>query len=500
MLGEDDFTRNINGPLLKNTSLARLVRSVNICLSTAISDPEFYPPSNRLGLFVASPVFSNDRFIGEIVFQIKPELLNYLTQDYTGLPSTGDVLLAKRYADKIIFTTPFRSRPEAIFNFQIDADSKTALPMKKATEGETGIGLGPDYRGKEVLARWSYIPRLRWGLVVKIDRDQAYQSIYRLRGLYISIFSILGLLLMSASFIITRHITDPVGKIRDGLKIIGEGNLNYRIDLDRKDELGELSDSVNSMTEDLKRSMASRLELEKIVAERTKEIRDARDSLIRSEKLAVIGKLASSIAHEIRNPLGVMKNTVYYINMLGLSDKYPEIKESLDILTQEITNSDRIISDLLEFSRVKKPALKPEKIDLILRDTLKRIKIDPGIEISLDLQDGAPEIDVDAFQIQQVFSNLIHNSLDALNKKGKLTVKTSLEGGFFNISFTDTGCGIPKEDLPKIFEPLFSTKAKGTGLELSICASIMEGLNGKIDVASTEGKGTTFIVRLPLKA
>lgn len=230
-----------------------------------------------------------------------------------------------------------------------------------------------------------------------------------------------------------------------------------------------------------------------------KELKDAQEAVIRSEKLSVIGQLASSVAHELRNPLGVMKNTVYYFNMLELSKKDAEVKENLDILSVEIEKSDKIISDLLDFARVKKPTLHLENINLIVKEVLNRVKIGPEIKVVTDLEDTLPDIEVDAVQIQQVFYNIATNAIQAMEKGGRLTIKTVLKGSFLEVSFVDTGSGISKENLTKIFDPLFSTKTHGTGLGLSVCSSLIEGHGGKIEIESEIGKGTTFMVKLPTK-
>ena len=260
-----------------------------------------------------------------------------------------------------------------------------------------------------------------------------------------------------------------------------------------------LEKAVEERTKELTESQTAMLYMIEDLNRQTKEIKDAQDRIVRSEKLAAIGQLASSVAHELRNPLGVMKNAIYYFNMLGLGKDNAEVKENLDILSKEIENSDKIISDLLEFARIKKPTLRPEKINLIVKETLDRLRIGPDIKVATELKDPLPDIEVDALQIQQVFYNMTSNAIQAMDKGGRLKIKTGLKGDFLETSFSDTGSGISKEKLAKIFDPLFSTKAKGTGLGLSVCASIVEGHQGKIEVESEVGKGTTFTVRLPIK-
>ncbi|MCX5799670.1 MAG: CHASE3 domain-containing protein [Proteobacteria bacterium] len=230
------------------------------------------------------------------------------------------------------------------------------------------------------------------------------------------------------------------------------------------------------------------------------EFNNLQNKLLRSEKLAIVGKLAASVAHELRNPLGVMKNTTYYLNMLELTKDSPELKENLDVINHEIENSDRIIGDLLEFSRAKESVFLPENINVIVKEILDRLRVSPNIELVLELKDGLPQIEVDALQMHQVFYNLVKNATEAMEKGGKLTIRTGLkEGAFVEVSISDTGSGISKENIVKIFDPLFSTKTKGTGLGLSVCSSLIERHNGSIDVDSEVGKGTTFTVKLPIR-
>jgi signal transduction histidine kinase len=239
--------------------------------------------------------------------------------------------------------------------------------------------------------------------------------------------------------------------------------------------------------------------LEDKVRERTKELRDAQDRVVRSEKMAVVGQLASSVAHELRNPLGVMKNAIYYLNMLGLGKDNPDFRENLEIISSEIENSNKVIGDLLEFSRIKKPDLKREEINGIIKETLARVKVTAGIKIVAELGENLPPIQIDARQMQQVFYNLAFNAIQAMEKGGTLTISSYVaHDGTIAVAFKDTGCGISQEHLKKIFDPLFSTKAKGTGLGLSVVRMLTEGHEGKVEAESEAGKGSAFTVKLPI--
>ncbi|MBI5408295.1 MAG: hypothetical protein HZA14_02910 [Nitrospirae bacterium] len=234
------------------------------------------------------------------------------------------------------------------------------------------------------------------------------------------------------------------------------------------------------------------------------EYRETQEKLYRSEKLASIGKLAGAIGHDLRNPLGVIKNSVFFLNLkLGEGGADEKVKKHIGIIEKEVETSTRIIEDILSFARVKMPELKAEDIGSLLKDSLYRIPVPEDIKVIKEIAEDLPPAMIDRGQIDQVFSNLILNAYQAMADGGTLKIKAKVNPTIvgkdreLEISFEDTGMGIPPEVLPKIFEPLFTTKVKGTGLGLSICHSIIEGHKGRLEVESTVGKGTTFRVRLP---
>lgn len=249
----------------------------------------------------------------------------------------------------------------------------------------------------------------------------------------------------------------------------------------------------------------SKGELEERTAELERsslELRRTQERLIRSEKLAAIGQLAAGVAHELRNPLGVMKNSAYYlrekIGKSGLMEKEPSISEFLNIIENEIGLSDKIIRDLLNFSLISKPIAKLSNINRIVEYALSVAKAPDNIEVELNLKPDLKKAMVDPYQIRQAFSNLILNAYQSMDGGGKLTVASREEGRFIEVEFRDTGCGIKEEDHERIFDPLFTTKARGIGLGLAVTQGIIDRHDGQIKLKSEVAKGTTFIVRLPV--
>jgi len=237
--------------------------------------------------------------------------------------------------------------------------------------------------------------------------------------------------------------------------------------------------------------------LEEMVEQRTKELRDAQEQLIHAERLAAIGQLGASVGHELRNPLGVIKNSTYYINM-KLGDADEKVKKHLKIMEREIETSNKIINDLLSFARDKKPTLQKTQINTVVQDALSRTTVPDAVAVVTELGEYLPPLMADSDQIGQVFINLILNAAQAMSDGGRLEISTRAEDGFIVTEFKDNGCGIPDENLGRLFEPLFTTKAKGIGLGLAVSKQLVEAHEGTIEVESQVGKGTTFRVRLPI--
>jgi PAS domain S-box-containing protein len=233
------------------------------------------------------------------------------------------------------------------------------------------------------------------------------------------------------------------------------------------------------------------------------ELRETQEKLIRTEKLAAIGQLASGVGHELRNPLGAIKNAVFYVRRkIGNTDlpaKEPRVMEFLDIMDEEVNSANKVITDLLGFSRVAKPTVSPVSIAGVIEDALKHNPLPENIKLTSVIDENLPMVMVDAGQIRQVFINIVLNAIQAMTDGGRLDIQAKNEGEFVEVEFSDSGAGIPKSTIKKIFDPLFTTKAKGIGLGLSVCKSIMERHGGDIRVESKAGIGSTFIVSLPTR-
>ncbi len=222
-------------------------------------------------------------------------------------------------------------------------------------------------------------------------------------------------------------------------------------------------------------------------------LREAQEELIRKEKLATLGQLAGGVGHELRNPLGVIKNSVYYLNMILPKDE--KIQKHLAILDREVANLDRIVTELLDFARVKAPMREAASLVAIVRAALDHLVLPETVTVQLELAESMPAILVDTHQVGQIVLNFLQNALQAMPDGGRLTVSAEQDPEHVFVTVEDTGVGILPENLAKIFQPLFTTKAKGIGLGLALARDLAEANGGRITVGSTVGRGSCFTVR-----
>jgi len=281
-----------------------------------------------------------------------------------------------------------------------------------------------------------------------------------------------------------RLITRPVQRIVAATNAVASGNLSYRIEVKRNDELGLLGNSFNEMTRNLA---------------------EAQTQLYHSDKLASIGRLAAGVAHEINNPLtGVL---TYSSFLLKRSKDDPEMKSDLEVIVRETKRCRDIVKDLLDFARPISAAKKSANINDVIERALNIVANQlnfRNIAVQKQYADTLPDVNIDEGQLQQVFINLLVNAADAIGDDGgEIAIHTrtvQFQGkNYVQVDVTDNGCGIAKENIPKIFEPFYSTKDhKGIGLGLSVVWGIIDKHQGTISVESEPNKGSTFTIKLPI--
>lgn len=235
--------------------------------------------------------------------------------------------------------------------------------------------------------------------------------------------------------------------------------------------------------------------LEEMVEERTRELQAAQEQLVRREKLAVMGQLAGSVSHELRNPLGVISSAAQILR-LSQPDADETTREFLDMITQEVGTAEKIIYDLLDFSRTQ--AVEPEATPVadLVSTVVEKHPPPARIRLTTLLDPDLPPVLVDTRQMHQVLTNLFSNAYDAMPSGGQVTVGACSENGTVRLSIADTGCGMSEKQLATLFEPLFTTKPHGIGLGMAVVKTLVERNGGSIEVQSASGQGTTCTVSL----
>ena len=336
------------------------------------------------------------------------------------------------------------------------------------------------------------------------------------------------LLALILAGVVRRSVVRPVRELVEGTRLVAQGDLSHRISVRTLDEIGTLAASFNRMTETLGRGQ---LELDGLVAtlgqrveERTRELREAQSQLVQTEKLASLGKLSASIAHEINNPLS---GILTYAKLLSrkLRAGVPDVEglhaalQQLALVERETQRCATIVRNLLDFARQREPSFQVVDLSKVIDEALSLLEnrfAISNVQVAREFA-PVPQVRADFGQLRQAFVNVLMNACEAMPGGGTLRVimrETALpEAGMSGPSFTtgkpgpltpfteaiiiDTGQGIAQEHLSKIFDPFFTTKEKGTGLGLSVVYGIMERHGGKITVESQVGRGTTVTLRFP---
>jgi signal transduction histidine kinase len=466
--------------------------------------------------------------------------------DYTGLGHTGETLLVRLSNGSLMHINPTRHSNILKTEAHIPSSEHFKLGISAAS-GKEGMDEGIDYRGKKVIGAYRHIPALGWGIVAKIDADEAFKEIKTLRKrIFISSIWILGIMLV-ATYLITRRFTAPIIELTRKTRSVASGDYAIRIKSERKDEIGDLEKNFDEMVEALDKAKTEienkqreleevNYDLERKVRERTQELSDANTALLKalenikketaekkkleemllhSQKMEAIGQLAGGIAHDFNNMLSAIIGFGGLINM-NMSDDDPNRTYLKEILAAG-ERASHLTQGLLTFSRKQIINPKPVSLNEIIRSIEKLLKriIREDIELKTILADRDLTVMADPGQIEQVLMNLTTNARDAMPHGGILTISTELirlDNEFIKthgygetreyalISVSDTGMGMDEKTKERIFEPFFTTKelGKGTGLGLAIVYGIIKQHNGYINCYSEPCKGTTFRIYMPL--
>jgi two-component system NtrC family sensor kinase len=323
------------------------------------------------------------------------------------------------------------------------------------------------------------------------------------------LFGIAALAVVLVGAWTARRIARPILQLNRMTQAVASGDLNQKAGMQRADEIGELANTFDTMTMRLRERTAEANNLYDEAIQRNQELADTnerlrstQEQLIQSEKLAAIGQLTAGIVHDVKNPLTVIKGVAELL--LTEDNLDDELRSEISLMRESAVKANNIVTDLLKFSRQSKPDLEVhdmrETVEAALRLTAFPIR-KAHVQVVKNLPDHAVMMIYDDQQVEQVLVNMISNAVQAMPTGGMLRVSMSAADRQVSISLQDTGIGIAPENLSRIFDPFFTTKpeGEGTGLGLSVSYGIISNHNGRIEVNSAIGQGTTFTILLPMR-
>ena len=329
----------------------------------------------------------------------------------------------------------------------------------------------------------------QWGSIkVGLSLEEMQAEVRKTRLVLILLGGAGFLLGIVGAALLARRITDPLKKLVEGTVRISRGDFTQQIKITSQDEIGNLAQSFNEMTREL--------------LETRKRMEEANKKLIQSEKLASIGRISATIAHEIRNPLTSVKLNIQ--KAIQNEDLDETEREHLNISQEGISQIEKFIKELLNFTRVSELHLERFPAEQIIEEAVKMMNDsfrEKRVILEKNYREDLPHVLVDGDKMRQVILNILRNSLEAVEEGGKINLDLALaeENGAkkIRINISDNGCGIPDKDWENIFEPFYTTKPSGFGLGLANARKIVELHSGSIRVVKKRGKGTSFEVRIP---
>lgn len=469
-------------------------------------------PAITMGVQVVNP--QTNQPVGAVLAKMSLTALSSLlktgfpesTQTQAAVIDSNGFLIAHSDSKEIYKTNA--KLPDDVLKVLLQNDAKTG-----------GGELVLESTGEKVLSAFAEVSDLGWVVYIQRSVSVAYQASEDMLSRTWRMMGIVTLFVIFLGYAVSLIITQPIRALREAAIKLGEGDFDYLPDLSMpNDEIGELAHTFMQMSESLKvktaEIMSAKTELEKLnrslehrVEARTRELKSAQDELIKKERLAAIGQMSSVVGHEIRNPLAVINNSIYFIktklNAAAAANPSipvePKIAKHISIIESEIRQANGIIDEILGFARTRELNPKPMHLNSYLEDLTMSFPVPPHIEMVKKFSPDNPVVNIDPDEMAQAIRNLIKNGIEVMPERGTITVRSEVvDAGMVRIDVEDTGCGMPKETADKIFAPFFTTKARGTGLGLAVVKKVADRHKGKVEVTSVVGQGTCFKMFIPL--
>jgi len=439
-------------------------------------------------MLITGPIYDfNENFIGAVAIETCMEPIYEFIQDTTGLGKTGETLIGKDIGNSAIFLNRLRHDAGAVLTRMAEYGENTAFPIQEAVKGRSGSGLSIDYRGKEIIAAWRYIPSMDWGLVAKIDTVEAFALANYLTRLLIITMTIFTLLSIIAALFFSRRFSGPIIKLTQKTKLISEGNLTSKLDVKSGDEIGQLTNSFNNMIDDLRNSREDLLNRTEELAFSNKELED----------------FTSVVSHDLKAPLRAIQNYADFLQS-DLGGKLEEEQEMyLSGLGEAVEQSEKFLEEVLVLSRIGKDQIVNERVDvgIFLREYTNSLSL--PFEVKIVINEDFPTVVTDQTLLKQIFQNLIFNGIK-YNKSTDKCIEIGwnlVNSGKLDFFVKDNGIGIEPRFFDKIFQPFqrlhTNEEFDGTGIGLAIVLKAVNRLGWSVRVNSVIEEGSTFFVTVP---
>ena len=455
-----------------------------------IGQPEYDESSKTYSIDIATTIKDeNGDFIGVIKGVLN---LHYLKNDLAELQKNipykntpylidpdGYSILSTNSEDLTSYTNDIELK-------EFGTNLSNLAPVKVAKADDSGFliwsdGTSDKFTTYTTIPKIDYPEKLGWILLLDFDKDEIMAPLVNLQNTLVVVGIVIAVVYWVVGYYFARTISNPIELLDAAANNMGKGNLDQQILVHSKDEIGSLCKSFNAMSKDVKR----KIELEKELVITQKQVKD--------EKLLVVGELSSRIAHDLRNPLSTIRNACDLLSRTRDAQD-EKSKRYLFLIQRSISRMSHQIDDVLDYVRTSPIDKKVESCLTTLKSVVDLNPLPENIRIIISKQDLLVAFDEQKMEV--VFTNILKNAIQAIgNKDGTINISISHKSRFAVIEFADSGPGISEKDLPRVFDPLFTTKQEGTGLGLSSCKNIIEQHGGKIEILLNP---TRFQIWLPM--